>query len=193
MESVIPKSTEPTLAECEQIVIQGMQQTEKVAAALLAIHERKLYRENFHSFEEYLHKRLHLSRSRAYQLIQFAKLKRQNMASNTSGPQNERQARNLAADGTAGRPGSQSPPVSRVVRYVLDAVSRRPAEERRQFMQQLREALLKLEQELEMPMHCGPTAPQPPVAPNQKQVIDHTQLIVENEIPQPPFNKLRLH
>jgi hypothetical protein len=172
-----------TLADWEKVIADSLPNAEAASFALLQIHDHKLYRQGHRSFEEYLQTRWHLSRSRGYQLLRFAKHTLRSIQTNTPGPQNERQARNLAADGTPQKQDRKAIPVSRVVQYVADALQRHPPQERRQFIQEIRQALALLEQELEFPANPGLRAPQLPIGPNQRSVIDHTQLIVENELP----------
>ena len=60
------------LANCETIIRQGVQTFLEVGNALLTIRDRKLYREDFTSFEDYAKTRFGIKRSRAYQLMDAA-------------------------------------------------------------------------------------------------------------------------
>lgn len=84
------------LAECEDDIRSGAL---KMAEALLTIRDKKLYREGFETFEDYCRVRLGFSRSRAYELCDFAGISRElgemSAMADTPLPQNERQARPL--------------------------------------------------------------------------------------------------
>lgn len=173
-----------TLEDCESIIATALPHAEAAALALLEIHENRLYRQGYNSFEEYVQQRWHLSRSRAYQLVRFARLRRQNPAHDAARPQNERQARKLAAAGTARAKQRTAASISNAVKYVVSAFHRRPQDERRQFIVQLRQALLSLEKQLELEFPTSVSSPSPPIITNHPNIaVDETQLIVESELP----------
>jgi len=89
----------PSLQYYEAIIARGLPSLENVAAALLELHDRRLYRKSYGSFKEYLRWRWHLSRARGYQMLHFARLKRMSTEVDTGAPLNERQARLLDAQG----------------------------------------------------------------------------------------------
>jgi len=89
----------PSLQYYEAIIARGLPSLENVAAALLELHEQRLYRKSYGSFKEYLRWRWHLSRARGYQMLHFARLKRMSTEVDTGAPLNERQARLLDAQG----------------------------------------------------------------------------------------------
>ena len=110
----------PNLEYWEGIIAQGLPNREAVALALLEIHSRKLYGEGYGSFQAYLRQRWHFSRARGYQLLHFARLKKRSTAVDTLGPQNERQARRLDAQGNGRRP-AEDDPIMQAMEYVAAA------------------------------------------------------------------------
>lgn len=83
------------LKRCEQIITGGFDTFVQVGKALLEIRDRRLYREQHPTFEEYLSDRWGMSRSRCYQLIQAATIT-SSLSTMVDKPQNERQVRALA-------------------------------------------------------------------------------------------------
>ena len=179
-----PGSDATNLAYYEAMITHGLQQTERVAEALLQIHERKLYRDGYPSFEEYLNQRWNMSKSRGYQLLRFASLKRRGAMTDTAGPENERQARALDADGQR-RPQSPGRPMTRVIEYVSRAVHHQPQGERREFINRLRQLLSEMEKELDAPTQPNLDSSKMANLPNRSYPqIDHTQLVVDYELPE---------
>jgi hypothetical protein len=121
---------------------------EDVALALLEIHQRRLYRQGYGSFKVYLAERWHMSRARGYQLLHFAKLKQTPAVVAAAAPQNERQARRLTASGKP-RLQKDDDPIAQAMEYVTDALERRPACEKSEFIYWLRLQLSLLEGDLE--------------------------------------------
>lgn len=169
-------STE-SLAHYEAVIGRNLQPTEEMADALLQIHDRRLYRESYHSFQDYLTKRWNISRSRGYQLVKYAKLR-----SAGDKPLNERQIRDLT---TQGKRPTVSPTwkISRVVDYVRRSFQQQPESERRELIVQLRKVIVQLERELPIPTTSGPPAKIkfPMLPPN----IDPANLVIEHELPPP--------
>lgn len=81
------------LGRCERIVDHGLKEFVRVGLALTEIRDRRLFRETHDSFELYVHGRWGMSKQRAYQLVNAAKVSQQFV---DSAPQNEAQARPLA-------------------------------------------------------------------------------------------------
>src|SRR5437867_9128316 len=88
-----------TLVELEQIIESSLPKFDEACFALLEIHRRKLYKLDFRSFEAYLEKRWRMSRSRAYQLLHYARVMKPSTMVDNFGPANERQAREINARG----------------------------------------------------------------------------------------------
>lgn len=84
------------LSTHEEVIERGLKTFQEVGAALLAIRDGRLYREQYGTFEEYCQQRWQLKQSRAYQLMDAAKAL-ENLASSTivELPSNESQARPL--------------------------------------------------------------------------------------------------
>lgn len=59
-----------TLLACEDTIRRGLQTFYEVGAALMTISEARLYRADFPTFDTYCRERWHMSRPRAYQLMQ---------------------------------------------------------------------------------------------------------------------------
>ena len=81
------------LLRLEKIVAQGLQTFVEVGEALAEISDRKLYRIEHHSFDDYLESKWKISRSRASRLIQAAEVVKLLPVGNK--PTTERQARPL--------------------------------------------------------------------------------------------------
>jgi len=87
---------EVLLDKCEQIIEGGLKAFVEVGNALIEVRDQRLYRAEYHTFEEYLDKRWHISRPRGYQLIGAAQVVN-NLSTNgiQIPPETERQAREL--------------------------------------------------------------------------------------------------
>ncbi len=72
----IAVALEPTLDELEAIVDRGLQTFVEVGQALAEIRERRLYRDQYDSFEVYCRSRFNFNRQRASQLIKAAEVSR---------------------------------------------------------------------------------------------------------------------
>lgn len=87
--------TESTLAELEAVIEHGQQTFIEVGLALLAIRDRRLYRDQGHStFEDYCQKRWGWQRAHAYRMIDSAKVAAV-LSPMGDMPETERQAREL--------------------------------------------------------------------------------------------------
>jgi hypothetical protein len=85
------------LSACETIVEKGLETFIEVGQALAEIRDRRLYRAMYSTFEECAHDRWLLSRTRAYRLIDVAKVDAAlSPIGDTPKPANEAQARELA-------------------------------------------------------------------------------------------------
>jgi hypothetical protein len=96
LEALSPAET-ATLEHYERIIEQGLQTFVEVGHALLIIRNQRLYREYAPSFEAYLEVRWDMSRQRAHQLIDAAKVFDTVTTDGTPGPTNEAQAREMTA------------------------------------------------------------------------------------------------
>ena len=65
----IPTVSLRPLAELEAVIERGLQAAVEAGCALSEIRERKLYQDQYATFEEYCRQRWAISRPRAYQLI----------------------------------------------------------------------------------------------------------------------------
>jgi hypothetical protein len=84
------------LEECETIIEKGLQTFIEVGQVLLEIKDRRLYREEYGTFETYCGSRWGLSRPRAYQLIQATNVVNNLSAASDVLPTTESQARPLS-------------------------------------------------------------------------------------------------
>jgi hypothetical protein len=82
------------LGSLERRINAGLQTFRDVGAALLEIRDKRLYRESHHSFEAYCAERWAINRSRAYQLIDSARVVK--ALGDPDDLRNEAQARELA-------------------------------------------------------------------------------------------------
>ncbi len=95
MTAILTASESTALAEHEAVIERGIQTFYKVGMALADIRDRKLYRSDYGTFEEYAEKRWQMSRPRAYQLIEAAAVVSTTVDTGLPAPKNERQAREL--------------------------------------------------------------------------------------------------
>lgn len=95
-DAVLSPDQQSTFAELEAIVENGIKEHKKACAALKQIHDERLYRAEFRSFEAYCAARWNLSRSRAYELIGWVGVCEIVSAIADTAPANEAQARPLA-------------------------------------------------------------------------------------------------
>jgi hypothetical protein len=65
----LTKHEEHRLVECEQIIIDGLNTFMEVGQALMEIRNRRLYRQEYKTFEAYAHQRWGIKRQRAYELM----------------------------------------------------------------------------------------------------------------------------
>jgi hypothetical protein len=162
----------------EGIIKQSLARKNDRAMALLAVYERKLYQLTHPSFPQYLQQRWGLSRTRGYQLIHFARLRRRCLENGQPPPANERQTRQLAADGTSlpkePHHDSYEQRLHRVRRYLAANLTKLPRGEHRRFVQDVHQALDQMERELN-PQIGVTRAPERPVPrPNTGSVLGLT-------------------
>ena len=75
IESNVLTTTEQTeLVENESVIERGLKTFHEVGNALLSIRDKRLYRQAFKTFEEYCDKRWQISRPRAFQLMEAARV-----------------------------------------------------------------------------------------------------------------------
>ena len=118
----------------ENIVTRSLEHEDQLAEAINQIKTRKLYKVVHLTFQDYVTARWNLSRSRAYQLLKYARLKEQAQAAGKTPPANERAARKLDADGNPLPPAdSYKIHLDKFKRQIKDTLSRLPPDERRKF------------------------------------------------------------
>ena len=83
------------LAELENEIEEGQAAFVSVGYALVEIRDKRLYRDGYESFEQYVSLRWRFSRSHAYRLIDAAGVLADLSPTGDAGPANERQAREL--------------------------------------------------------------------------------------------------
>jgi hypothetical protein len=84
------------LAECEQVIEQGLKSFTEVGIALMTIRDGRLYRDSYPTFEAYCEHRWGFTRQRAHQLISSSEVTRAvSSMLDTAPPANERQAAEL--------------------------------------------------------------------------------------------------
>jgi hypothetical protein len=128
----------------EAIIERGRPNLDSVASALLEIHQMKLYRHNYPSFEQYVRERWNISRPRAYQLLKYARLRRMSTAVDTL-PPNERQARLLDADGKV-RKGPGPDLIQRAMGYLARTFFRLQVSECPEFIDAIRKLASEMEE-----------------------------------------------
>lgn len=97
-DNALTTSEQHELAAHEKVIERGLGVVYKVAAALLAIREKKLYRADYDTFKSYVEQRWDITEQRAYQLLDAAQIRSQLENSTTVEvlPTSERQTRPLA-------------------------------------------------------------------------------------------------
>jgi hypothetical protein len=103
---ILSAQEQQELATHEHIIEQGLETFVTVGNALLAIRDQRLYRGQFARFEDYCRDRWNMSRPRAYQLIDAATVVANVSTVVDSAPENEAQARPLAALPPAEQPAA---------------------------------------------------------------------------------------
>ncbi len=83
-----------TLAECESVIERGLATFVEVGQALMEIRDRRLYREQYETFEDYCRERWGWERAHAYRLIDSAQVAKL-LSPIGDKPKNEAQAREL--------------------------------------------------------------------------------------------------
>ena len=96
--SPLTKEEKKDWKRLQRVVSKGIDGQWEMGAALLEINERKLYREEYEKFGDYLRNQHEISKSRGYQLIDAAAVRMQLEKVNHGGhlPESERQCRELA-------------------------------------------------------------------------------------------------
>lgn len=95
MTDILTASESTALAEHEAVIERGIKTFYEVGLALADIRNRKLYRADYGTFEEYAEKRWQMSRPRAYELMAAAEVVSAMADTDVPAPANERQAREL--------------------------------------------------------------------------------------------------
>jgi hypothetical protein len=123
-------STRDKLIHYEAIIDDALVHEDRQAMALLVIHEQKLYKSIHRFFSTYVKQRWGHSLARAYQLLQLARVRTYCLQNGLSLPLNERQARQVGADGT---PRPQKPDedsyerrLGRVTRLLASSLAKSP-------------------------------------------------------------------
>lgn len=96
MTDILTASESNALAEHEAVIERGIKTFYEVGTALADIRDRKLYRADHATFEEYTEQRWQMSRRRAYQMIEAAGVVQNFSHSEIGGPATESQARELS-------------------------------------------------------------------------------------------------
>jgi hypothetical protein len=97
LKSVLTPIEHDDLARLEVVIERGMQSFVEVGNALLEVNDRRLYREQFSTFQEYCQSKWNMTARRAYQLCEAAEVVKQLPENVNHGSQiNERQVRELA-------------------------------------------------------------------------------------------------
>jgi hypothetical protein len=94
-EIVLTTEEQADLAQLEAVIERGMNTFIEVGNALAAIQERKLYRDDYGTFEDYCRTKWGFSRQRAYQLTAAAEAVTTVVDRGLPAPSNEAQAREL--------------------------------------------------------------------------------------------------
>lgn len=96
MTDILTASESTALAEHEAVIERGIKTFYEVGTALADIRDRRLYRADYGTFEEYAEQRWQMSRRRAYQMIEAAGVVHNFSHSEIDAPTTESQARELA-------------------------------------------------------------------------------------------------
>lgn len=96
MTDILTASESTALAEHEAVIERGIQTFYEVGTALADIRNRKLYRADYGTFEDYCQQRWQMSRSYAYRMIDAAEVVESVSPMGDIAPSSERQARELA-------------------------------------------------------------------------------------------------
>jgi hypothetical protein len=189
------QTRQEALRRYEGIIEQSLAREDERDAALLVIHDEKLYKLTHASFGEYLEQRWGRSRSRGYQLVHLARLKRCRLLNGQPPPLNERQARQFTADGTRlpQQPGENSYErrLCRVTRYLAANLANSPPGERRRFLQDVRKALHHLDRDpdIQLPPHSQGAAfveTEPPGRPWSAAAKPRTPQPADRPVSAPP-------
>lgn len=95
MTDILTASESTALVEHEAVIERGIKTFYEVGIALADIRDRKLYRADYGTFEEYAERRWQMTRSRAYQMIDAAGVVSTIVDTELPAPANEGQAREL--------------------------------------------------------------------------------------------------
>ncbi|MGW2044667.1 ParB/Srx family N-terminal domain-containing protein [Streptomyces sp. NPDC001858] len=96
MTDILTASESNALTEHEAVIERGIQTFYEVGMALADIRDRKLYRADYGTFEEYAQQRWNMSRTRAYELMSASAVVSAIADTETPAPANEGQARALS-------------------------------------------------------------------------------------------------
>ncbi len=93
--STLTRSERHSLAELEEVIAKGLQTFHVVGKALLEIRDKRLYKEQYSTWEDYCRERWEIGRAHAYRLINAADVVADLSPIGDTGPRNEAQARAL--------------------------------------------------------------------------------------------------
>lgn len=96
MTNILTASESTALAEHEAVIERGIRTFYEVGTALADIRDRKLYRADYGTFEEYARLRWNMSRTRAYELMSASEVVSAIADTEMLAPANEGQARALS-------------------------------------------------------------------------------------------------
>lgn len=91
---VLTQDEEKELFNLEATISRNLQSFYEIGIALMAIRDKRLYRSEHNTFEDYCRERWQFNRRHAYRLIDSAKVI-ENVSHGTQKPESERQARPL--------------------------------------------------------------------------------------------------
>lgn len=91
----LSKAEKDLRADCEAVIAAGLEEFFRVALALKAIHDGRLYRDRYRTFEEYARERWELHRATLYRRIRAAEVA-ESLSPTGDTLRNEAQARELA-------------------------------------------------------------------------------------------------
>lgn len=129
---ILTASESSALAEHEAVIERGIKTFYEVGTALADIRDRKLYRADYGTFEEYAEQRWQMSRRRAYQMIEAAGVVQNFSHSEINAPATESQARELSRVPEPERPDVWRETVERTGGKPTAAAVRETYEQRQQ-------------------------------------------------------------
>jgi len=129
----------------ENIITLSLDHEDRLAEAITQIKVRELYKLTNLSFREFVKARWELSKSRAYQLLKYARQKERAQANGNTPPVNERAARHLDANGNPPPPDNNySKYLVRAKRDLHEIYAKVPPTEARQYLIEIQAVVSEL-------------------------------------------------